>query len=134
MPRRASSQFQPLWLVGLAIAVVGLVFIGRFVVTGVNDLYRTLPAIEIGTYLENSNSLRGNVYRLQGTIENSLAWSPTTGRLFSLQVDHRGSTEMLPILVPSEFNHINIQRGQEFTFRVEIGDKGMITARELSKS
>ena len=80
-------------------------------------------------YLENSNSLRGNVYKLDGTIAKSLEFSPANGRLFSVEV----GGDLLPILVPPQFNSVNIERGQRFFFKIEVADKGILKAQDVKK-
>ncbi len=133
MARRASSSTNPKWiLVVLVIAVLGAVG-GRLLFRKVSDPYRTIPTIETDLYLENSNSLRGNIYKVRGTILNNLAWSPIAGRLFSLETDDAPKA-ILPVLVPVQFNHINVQKGQRFQFEIEVDDKGILTVRNLAKS
>jgi len=80
-------------------------------------------------YMGNSNSLRGNVYKIEGTVLQSLGWSPTDGRLFSVEV----GSEVLPVRVPRDFNSVNIERGQRFNFKVEVGDSGVLKALDVKK-
>ena len=87
--------------------------------------------MDVAAYLDNANSLRGNVYKVSGTVDAALAWSPADGRLFSVVAD--GGTDMLPLLVPPEFNHINVQKGQRFSFKIEVGDKGILKAEDMRK-
>jgi len=96
------------------------------------DPYRTLAPIDVSTYLDDANSLRGNVYKLTGTIDTQLAWSPTQGRLFSVLADG-GNNDVLPLLIPPEFDHINVQKDQRFSFKIEVGDKGILKASDMRK-
>jgi hypothetical protein len=64
---------------------VGTLVVGRLVFSHASDPYRTLQPLNVAGYLDNANSLRGNVYRVTGTIWNSLGWSPTAGRIFSVE-------------------------------------------------
>lgn len=135
MPRRASFTIHPVWIVAIFILVAAAILGGYFLVGRVNDPYRTLAPLDVAAYLDNSNSLRGNSYKITGTIWNSLAWSPTIGRLFSIEVDSAtGDTHVLPLLVPTIFNHINIQKGQRFIFKIEIDEKGILKAAGLNKA
>jgi len=134
MPRRASSSLNPLWIVLTLLLVVGAIAGGRFLFRGVSDPYRTIPPLEVGLYLESANSLRGNVYKITATISNALAWSPIEGRLFSVEVTGPGGTEVIPVLVPIQFNHLNIQKGQQFQMQLEVADKGILRARDLRKA
>ncbi|MDQ3625043.1 MAG: hypothetical protein M3463_21620 [Verrucomicrobiota bacterium] len=130
MARRASSSTHPVWmLIGVAL-VVGALTGGYFLYGRVSDPYRTMRNLPVQDYLENSNSLRGNVYKLDGTISQSLDWSPTAGRLFA--VDGLNG-EVLPILIPAQFNHVNLERGQRYFFKIEVGDKGILRAQDVKK-
>ncbi|MEI8341697.1 MAG: hypothetical protein WCH43_09210 [Verrucomicrobiota bacterium] len=134
MSRRASFTIHPVWIVAIFILVAAAISAGYFLVGRVNDPYRTLSPLSVSAYLENSNSLRGNSYKVTGTVWNSLAWSPTAGRLFSIEVDSgNGSTDILPLLIPAQFNNQNIQKGQRFTFKIEVDEKGILKAAGLKK-
>jgi hypothetical protein len=112
--------------------IVGALGGGAFLWSTVSDPYRTLTPIDVQTYLDNANSLRGNVYKLTGTIDSQLAWSPTQGRLYSVIADG-GKTDILPLIIPPQFDKINIQKDQRFSFKIEVGDKGILTASDLKK-
>jgi hypothetical protein len=103
---------------------------GYFLFGKASDPYRTLSPLPVADYLQNSNSLRGNVYKLEGSISQALQWSATAGRLFSVEV----GSEVLPILVPPNFNSVNIERGQRFNFKIEVGDRGVLKALDVKKS
>ena len=129
MARRASSSAHPVWIVVALMLAIGAIAGGYFLFNRVSDPYRTMTPLPVSDYLENSNSLRGNVYKLDGTISQSLDWSPTGGRLFSVEV----GADVLPILVPASFNHFNLERGQRFYFKIQVGDKGILTAQDVKK-
>jgi hypothetical protein len=134
MSRRASFTIHPVWIAALFVLIAAAIAGGYFLVGRVNDPYRTLSPLSVSAYLDNSNSLRGNSYKVTGTIWNSLAWSPTAGRLFSIEVESgNGATDILPLLIPAEFNHVNIQKGQQFTFKIEVDEKGILKAAGLKK-
>ena len=40
---------------------------------------------------------------------------------------------MVPVLIPSEFNHVNVQKGQQFQFRVEVDEHGMLRVKSMDK-
>jgi len=129
MARRASSSAHPVWIVVALMLAIGAIAGGYFLFNRVSDPYRTMTPLPVSDYLENSNSLRGNVYKLDATISQSLDWSPTGGRLFSVEV----GADVLPILVPASFNHFNLERGQRFYFKIQVGDKGILTAQDVKK-
>lgn len=130
MARRASSSAHPIWiLVGLAL-VLGAVAGGYFLFNHAGDPYRTMAELPVADYLENSNSLRGNVYKIDVTISKRLdSWPTSAGRLFSVDT----GKEVLPIRVPPQFNQINIERGQRYFFKIEVGEKGILTAQDIKK-
>lgn len=132
MARRGKSSFNPVWIILVAVLVL-MAFVGsRFLPSGVSDPYRTIAVLDVASYLENANSLRGNIYKFEGEIANSLAWSPTSGRLFA--VDVASGQDTLPVLITTEFNAINVQKGQKFIFVIEVDDKGVLRTKNLSKA
>ena len=130
MARRASSSAHPVWMLFAALLLIGALAGGYFLFGKANDPYRPLSPLPIQDYLQNSNSLRGNVYKVEATVAQALQWSATAGRLFSVEVNG----ELLPILVPPQFNSVNIERGQKFYFKIEVGDRGILTAQDVKKS
>jgi hypothetical protein len=117
MPRRASSSVNPLWTLGAVIAILAASIAGGYFLYGfVSDPYRTLEPLDVGSYLENSSSMRQNVYKLNCTVDNQLAWSREAGRLISVETDPGG--DILPVLVPAKLNDVNIQKGQRFFLRI----------------
>ncbi len=132
MARRSKKSRLPLGIV-VAIVLIVAAFLGsRFFITTSSQPFRTATPLDVATYLENANSLRGNVYRLQGEVLNSLGWSPTKGRLIAVGVDN--GSQVVPVLVTTDFSHINIQRGQRFIFLLEVDDKGILRTKDMTKS
>ena len=129
MARRASSSAHPLWFIAAALLALGAIAGGFFAFNRAGDPYRTMTPLPVADYMENSNSLRGNVYKLEGTISQSIEWSPTAGRLFSVEA----GGEMLPILFPPALNPINLDRGQRYFFKIQVGDKGVLIAQDVKK-
>ncbi len=129
MARRASSSAHPIWMLvagGILLAALA----GGYLIFGkASDPYRTLTVLPVADYLENSNSLRGNVYKVEGTISKALEFSTANGRLFSVEV----GGDLVPILVPPQFNSVNMERGQRFSFKIEVGDKGILKAQDVKK-
>lgn len=66
-------------------------------------------------------------------MENSLAWAQDRGRLFSIRLEEKGGG-FVAVLVPVELAHMNIQKGQQFDFSVEVGDRGLLFVKEMRKS
>lgn len=133
MARRASSSAHPVWIIAAIALVLGAVAGGYFLYGRVSDPYRTINKLPVEDYLQNSDSLRGNVYKLDGTVAKSLDWSSTAGRLFSVDVT-TSNGDVLPILVPPQFNHVNIEKGQRFIFKIEVAEKGILRAQAVTKA
>ncbi len=129
MARRKKSSISPLWLF-LAAGLILVAFVGsRFFLSSGSDPYRSIAPLDVPSYMENANSLRGNVYKVEGEVSNSLAWSPGSGRLIAVDVE----SETIPVLVTQEFNAINIQKGQKFRFVLEVDPRGVLKTKKLTQ-
>ena len=133
MGRRAHSTVHPMWIFTAVLFIVVSMVGGYFLYGRERDPYRTVAEFDVTAYLENSNSLRGNVYKMKGEIIVSLSWSPTVGKLFSIEIGSDSNAEILPILVPTKFDHVTLQKGQKFYFKVEVDDKGILKLQDLQK-
>ncbi len=131
MARRASSSVHPWWVAGVVLLVVAAIVGGWALYKNVSDPYRTLTPLDVTTYLNSADSLRGNVYKLDGTVASQLAWAPQAGRLYS--VDVNGRDDILALLIPATFNSMNIQKGQHYFFKIEVGEKGILRVRDIRK-
>jgi hypothetical protein len=130
--RRSKKSRLPLGII-IAIVLILAAFLGsRFFLTTTSQPFRTATPLDVQTYLENANSLRGNVYKLEGEVLNSLGWSASKGRLIAVGVDN--GRQVVPVLVTTDFSHINIQRGQRFIFLLEVDDKGILRTKDMTKS
>lgn len=132
MARRSKSSFKPAWVIAAAVLIVGAFLGSKLFIKATSEAFRTSPTLDVNAYLDNANSLRSNVYKIEGEIVNSLAWSPKDGRLFSVSVDN--GTQMLPVLITNPYNHLNIQKGQKFIFLLEVDDKGILRTKDLQKA
>lgn len=132
MARRRNSSIQPVWLILVGVLLVGAFLGSRIFHSGGSDPYRTVAPLDVPAYLENANSLRGNVYKVEGEVTNSLAWSPTSGRLIAVDVDQGQNT--IPVLVTTDFNQINIQKGQKFLFVIEVDETGLLRTKKITKT
>lgn len=130
MARKKSSSLPkgllPITAGFLALVALGFVFLG----SKDNSSHRTVPELDVAGYLQNSNSLRGNTYKLEGKVAESLAWSPDSGRLIAIEVDN----EIIPVLVTADFNDMNIQKEQRLVFLVAVDEKGILRTQKVEKS
>jgi hypothetical protein len=131
MVRRASSSVNPWWVGVVVIFVLAAMVGGWALFRSVSDPFRTLTALDVSAYLNNANSLRGNVYKLNAAVDTQLAWAPAKGRLYSVEVN--GRDDILAVMIPASFNNMNIQKGQRYFFKIEIGDKGILYVKDIRK-
>lgn len=132
MARRARSSFNAIWIaIGAVVLIIAFFGARSFIGVG-SEPFRTHQSLDVTAYLENANSLRGNVYKLRGEVMNALALSPSEGRLFSFGVN--GNTDVVPVLIPTDLNHINVQKGQRFILLLEVMDNGILRAKEMTKA
>ena len=127
--KKSSSRLKsllPITAGFLVIVALGFLFLG----SKEKSVHRSVPALDVRAYLENSNSLRGNTYKLEGKVTESLAWSPDSGRLIAIEVDN----EIIPVLVTADFNDMNIQKEQRLVFLVAVDEKGILRTRKVEKS
>jgi hypothetical protein len=132
MARRARSSLKPAWLLAGLGAVLLLVAAGGYFLGPSHRPFGRAPEFPVAEYLQSSSPLRGNSYRLSGAVLNSLAWSPSTGRLISVQPS--GHDAPVPVLLPPELGEANIQKGQRFHFLVEVRENGILHATGMTKS
>ena len=134
MARRAHRTSSPAaWWGGLAL-ILALGIGGAFFFQQGSDPYRTVEILKPEDYLENANSLRGNIYQLEGVISSSLGSSPEKGRLFSLKATYGDKEWPLPILVPPGYRDINLQKGQRYRLKVRVNEAGFLETEEMTKS
>lgn len=138
MARHRKSKKKSGPLLVLLLAVFGAGVGGSLLFKRSNDPFATVTPLGVFDFLENGNSLRGNTYKIQGSIDERLdEWSTSEGRLFSVLVDRDGieggEQEALPVHFPENFNGRNIQRDQEYNLKIEIGQGGLLVAREFDK-
>ena len=132
MARRSKSSLKPGWILVAAILVIAAFIGSRVFINVASEPFRTVATLDVKAYLENANSLRGNVYKIEGKVEESLAWSPTTGRLFAVSVE--GGENVLPVLITTKFNDVNVQKGQKFIFLLEVDNNGILSTKDLTKA
>lgn len=132
MARRAQSGLRPTHLIGLVALLAAGLAGGYVVLHRGGDPLTGVTALSTEEYLESSNSLSGNVYRIEGTVDDRLDnWKSTEGRLFSVQVSEGGT--FVPVWVPASVG-ANIQRGQRYIFKVQVLETGVLEVKELLKA
>lgn len=134
MARRANKGIPPLFI-GIIALLLALAVGGTLVLRNRgNDPFNGVAKLDVRNYMDNGNSLRGNVFQVSGKVQNQLSYSPTEGRLISVEVEGSYGSDLVPILVPKEFNDMNIQKGQTFVFKIGVGERGILTAQKVMKT
>ena len=132
MARQGTTSLSTTTLLLVAAIATGGLVLGWVVFGRATDPFGTTPQLDVQAYTENSNSLRGNVYKVEGEVVDSLAWSPSLGRLIAIGVGP--DKRLLPVQVTTEFSSTNIQKGQKFLFLLEVNDNGILRTKKLTKT
>ena len=143
MPRRASSGANVGMIAGVAAAIIGFLVIAILLfrliagdMIGMGEGERkggntSATALNLATYRDNGNSLRGNVYRVEGKVEETLRWTAERGRLISFEAEDGGMTIPVPVLVPEDLSSINIERGSNLAMVVRVDRDGTLVAESI---
>lgn len=145
MPRRASSGANVGMIAGIAAAILGFIVVAALLFRliagdmfgggdGSKSSYQgNASTLNLMTYRDNGNSLRGNVYRVEGKVEETLRWTPDRGRLISFEAIDATMSIPVPILVPEDFSNINIERGSELDLVVRVDRDGTLVAESINQ-
>ena len=139
MPRRPKKQgISAGQTIGIAAAVVGFA-VAAFLVfkivaggsMGGSSGSSIASDLNVYQYLENATSLRGNNYRIEGSVSELLR-ATDDGRLISFDVSGAGGAAPVPVFVPREQRQINIERGANFTILVKVERGGLLVAESIN--
>ena len=136
MSRKKKSKGLPPWLMGLLLLLVGAGVYYLLTTNASEASLRTVEVLNPDLYYENANSLRGNTYKMDVTIDSSLGNSPSKGRLFSvvLKNDDKSAVPVkVPVLIPLPLGNLTIQKGKHYLMKVKVVDNGMLQAEEAFK-
>lgn len=131
MARRAQSGLKPAHLISMLALLAGVIIGGWSLLNRGVDPLTGLTTLSTEEYLDGSNALSGNIYKVEGTIDNRLDSWKGSDRLFSVQVTSGGS--FVPVLVPASLE-ANIQRGQRYVFKVRVLETGILEVMQLLKA
>lgn len=135
MPRRAQSGVRPAHWLGIMV-ILALIGGGGFALMNrATDPMTGITELSTNEFLEDASALSGNIYRLEGIVDDRLdKWRSAEGRLFSVQISDGSSTgAFVPIWVPPDYQGSNIQRGQRYSFKVRVQESGVLEVIELLK-
>ncbi len=123
----------PAVIIVIAVLAIGAFLGGRAFLSGDKSSPLDGSALEVEALKQNANSLRGNEYVVEGTVDEKLRWTPDRGQVVSLKIDTPGGDEFIGIEVPPELSTINIEREQRYAFKVRFRRGGIAVARDISR-
>ncbi len=133
MARRASSSTNPKLLVGIGVAIIVLVFAGKFLLTKKSESFSDAFPLDVKAFLEDGNAFRGDEFFIEGKIDEKLRWTPSDGQIVSIRVKTPGGEEIIPIQIPDKFNDLNIDREQSYAFKIDIKEGGIPIATAIKR-
>lgn len=133
MARRASSSTNPILLVGIGVAVVVIVLLGKFLLNKKSESFDNAFPLDIQAFVDDANAFRGDEFFVEGKIEEKLRWTPSDGQIVSIRAKSKNGEEIIPIKIPDKFNKLNIDRGQSYAFKIEIQDGGIAVATAIKR-
>ncbi|MEX2578191.1 MAG: hypothetical protein WD342_03970 [Verrucomicrobiales bacterium] len=145
MPRRASSGVNVGQIAGIAVAILGFLVIAALLFKliagdlvggaggGLKRSASNAAMLDLTTYRDNGNSLRGNLYRVDGRVEETLRWTADRGRLISFEANDTAVSMPVPVLVPEDFSNVNIERGSEMSMVVRVDRDGTLVAEAIDE-
>lgn len=133
MARRASSSLNPGVLIGAAGAIVVAIFVGKSLLGKKSASFGETKPLDIEELLENGNSLRGNEYVVEGQVDEKLQWTSDKGQLVSVRVNTPSGDEFVGVEIPAEFNKLNIDTKQKYSFRVKFRQGGIAVATGVNR-
>ena len=129
MPRRASSGPNYTAIIGIAAFIIGAALGAKFFMKDSKQKIKGATPLSMSEFLENGNSLRGNEYLVEGTVDQR--WPRDNGQLVSLQVND--SDDLIGIEIPSSFNDLNIERSQKYAIKVKFREGGVPVATQVER-
>ncbi|MFN5579998.1 MAG: hypothetical protein ACK49X_10330 [Akkermansiaceae bacterium] len=133
MARRASSSINPILLVGIGVAVIAVVFAGKFLLSKKSESFTDAFPLDVKAFVDDANAFRGDEFFVEGKIDEKLRWTPSDGQIISIRVKTPSGEEILPIQIPDKFNNLNIDREQSYAFKIEIKDGGIAVATAIKR-
>lgn len=133
MARRASSSTNPILLVAIGVAVIALVFVGKFLLNKKSESFENAFPLDVKAFLDDGNAFRGDEFFIEGKIDEKLRWTPSDGQIVSLRVKVPGGEEIIPIQIPDKFSKLNIDREQSYAFKIDIKDGGIAVATAVKR-
>ncbi len=136
MPRRsrtnAKSRAQLSIYILVGIAAFTAVVVGKFFLNKQSEHFSSHNELSVAELKESGTSLSGNEYRITGKIVERMILRGDRGLLVSVRPEAEGSaTSLIPVHVPPGADRINLERGQQYSFKVEVSREGLPVALDI---
>ncbi|MEG1071654.1 MAG: hypothetical protein RSE01_07545 [Akkermansia sp.] len=137
MARRASKSSNSPMTIAFVAGIIALIVIVVFLIGGRSNQSRekiiTLP---IEDYMTRASQLRDNTYTIDGKVEERFPRGDAELISVIIKSGKEGKEERLPVVVPSTAKTANIEREQDYTFRIKVStlhdNKGILVAESVS--
>jgi hypothetical protein len=133
MARRASSSTNPALIIGIAVAVIAVIFGGKFLMSKKTESFSDVNPLAVQDLLDNGNSLRNNEYLIEGKIDERFFRDGNTSSVVSIRVKADSGEEIVPVMIPEKFNKLNIEREQRYAFKVRFEQGGIPVATAITR-
>ena len=129
MSRRAQKGINPM-IIALTGIIIALIFVTIiFLLKTQKNSIRSVNKFNVNDYIKEGSTLLGTEAIVTGTVNEKLRWTTNRGEVISLRVEE--INQLIPILIPPSFRDLNISIGDRFTFRIEVGNSEILTAKEI---
>lgn len=129
MSRRAQKGINPM-IIALTGIIIALIFVTIiFLLKTQKNSIRSVNKFNVNDYIKEGSTLLGTEGIVTGTVNEKLRWTANRGEVISLRVEE--INQLIPILIPPTFRDLNISIGDRFTFRIEVGNSEVLTAKEI---
>ena len=129
MSRRAQKGINPM-IIALTGIIIALIFVTIiFLLKTQKNSIRSVNKFNVNDYIKEGSTLLGTEGIVTGTVNEKLRWTTNRGEVISLRVEE--INQLIPILIPPTFRELNISIGDRFTFRIEVGNSEVLTAKEI---
>lgn len=135
MARRANTKLNPLKVFFIIFIIIIVFIVGFIFFKNSNDKFRNMKPLNVKEYMQNSRSLSGNTLFVKARINEKIRWEPNKGALWSMEsrdADDK-KQEILPVFIPSSFDHLNLQVGQKVKLKVRIDRNGLLISDDIIK-
>lgn len=136
MPRRSpsnSSKKSQLATYALAFVITIIILAGgKSYLSRQAAHFTDLNEMSLADLKENGTSLSGNEYRIKGEIAERIVLTNERGLLVSIQSDTDGSASgIVPVHIPPGIDRINIERGHNYSIKIEVNREGLPVATDI---